>query len=87
VGSVTIAHLPDRDAAYAMVRRDPLVVARLFPSSRSTAGGSAAGPRASWLVSESSSGDKWAAWVLSLSHANDGEQKRRSLEFLVPIRD
>jgi hypothetical protein len=31
--------------------------------------------------------DKWAAWVLSLSHANDGEQKRRSLKFLVPIRD
>jgi hypothetical protein len=29
VGSVTIAHLPDRDAADAMVRRDPLVVARL----------------------------------------------------------
>jgi hypothetical protein len=45
VGSVTIAHLPDRDAADAMVRRDPLVVARLFASSRSTAGGSAAGPR------------------------------------------
>ena len=34
-----------------------------------------------------SSRDKWAEWVLARSHANDAEQKRRSLEFLGPIRD
>lgn len=31
--------------------------------------------------------DKWAEWVLGRSHADDAEQKRRSLEFLEPIRD
>jgi ubiquinone/menaquinone biosynthesis C-methylase UbiE len=38
-------------------------------------------------VSEPSSRDKWAEWVLARSHADDAEQKRRSLEFLGPIRD
>ena len=31
--------------------------------------------------------DKWAEWVLARSHADDVEQKRRSLAFLGPIRD
>jgi SAM-dependent methyltransferase len=31
--------------------------------------------------------DMWAEWVLERSHADDAEQKRRSLEFLEPIRD
>jgi len=31
--------------------------------------------------------DKWAKWVLARGHAGDAEQKRRSLEFLEPIRD
>lgn len=35
----------------------------------------------------SSSRDKWAEWVLARSHADDAEQKRRSLEFLGPVRD
>jgi SAM-dependent methyltransferase len=39
------------------------------------------------VVSEPSSRDKWAEWVLARSHADDAEQKRRSLEFLGPIRD
>ncbi len=34
-----------------------------------------------------SSRDKWAEWVLARSHAADAEQKRRSLEFLGPVRD
>jgi arsenite methyltransferase len=34
-----------------------------------------------------SSKDKWAEWVLDRSHAADAEQKRRSMEFLEPIRD
>jgi len=31
--------------------------------------------------------DKWAEWVLARSHAGDPEQKRKSLEFLEPVRD
>jgi arsenite methyltransferase len=31
--------------------------------------------------------DRWAEWVLARSHAGDPEQKRRSLEFLEPVRD
>jgi ubiquinone/menaquinone biosynthesis C-methylase UbiE len=34
-----------------------------------------------------SSRDRWAEWVLARSHADDAEQKGRSLEFLGPIRD
>jgi len=39
------------------------------------------------VVSEPASRDKWAEWVLALRHADDYEQKRRTLEFLGPIRD
>jgi arsenite methyltransferase len=39
------------------------------------------------IVSKPSSRDKWAEWVLGCSHADDAEAKRRSLEFLGPIRD
>lgn len=38
-------------------------------------------------MSEPASRDKWAEWVLARSHADDAEEKRRSLEFLGPIRD
>ena len=38
-------------------------------------------------MNASSSRDKWAEWVLARSHAGDAEQKRRSLEFLGPVRD
>jgi arsenite methyltransferase len=38
-------------------------------------------------VNKPSSRDKWAEWVLARSHADDAEQKRRSLEFLEPIRN
>lgn len=31
--------------------------------------------------------DEWAGWVLSRSHAGDAAQKRRSLDYLEPIRD
>lgn len=34
-----------------------------------------------------SSRDKWAEWVLDRSHAADAGQKRRSMEFLGPVRD
>lgn len=38
-------------------------------------------------MAEATSEDKWAEWVLARSHADDAAQKRRSLEFLEPIRD
>lgn len=38
-------------------------------------------------MSEPASRDKWAEWVLARSHADDAEEKRRSLEFLGPVRD
>jgi arsenite methyltransferase len=38
-------------------------------------------------VGEESARDKWAEWVLARSHAGDAGQKRRSLEYLEPIRD
>jgi hypothetical protein len=39
------------------------------------------------VLSEPSSRDKWAEWVLARSHADDAKQKRRSLEFLGPVQD
>ena len=38
-------------------------------------------------MGDPTSRDKWAEWVLGRSHADDAEQKRRSFEFLRPIRD